>query len=259
MMPTPKRRVILLGASNVARSFPLIVNLAQELWQEPIEIMAAIGHGRSFGQSSQVFGRKISGIFSCQLWDDLAARRSLPTSALVTDIGNDLLYGTSPKQLLEWVSGCLDRLALADAQTIVSRPPVSNIERIGNAKFLFFRSLFFPRSCLTLAAAKDSVAAVDRELIELAGIQNITAIPVENEWYGLDPVHIRRRKSADAWREILANWQGTQQSQRVVRPSFWRAAYLRSLPPLDRAWLGVSRCRAQPSGVLPNGTTISLY
>src|SRR4051794_38173405 len=107
----PTRRVILLGASNLTRSFPTVIATAIQTWSEPVEIMAAMGHGRSYGQDSSVFGRKISGIFPCALWQDLQNRPKLPTSALVTDIGNDLLYGISPDLLLQWVERCLDRLA----------------------------------------------------------------------------------------------------------------------------------------------------
>ena len=93
-----------------------------------------------------VFGRKISGIFPCALWQDLQNRPPLPTAALVTDIGNDLLYGVTPDRLLEWVERCLDRLADAGAATVVTQLPIDSIERLGEARFRFFRRLLFPRS-----------------------------------------------------------------------------------------------------------------
>ena len=114
----PRRRIVLLGASNLVRSLSIVVETARLIWQEPVEIMAAIGHGRSYGQNSQVLGRKISGIFSCALWQDLQNRPPLPTAALVTDVGNDLLYEVPIARLMEWVEGCLDQLAAAGATTI---------------------------------------------------------------------------------------------------------------------------------------------
>src|SRR3954463_14296552 len=137
------RRVILLGASNVTRSFPTVVATARQTWSEPIEIMAAMGHGRSYGQDSWCFGRKIPGIFSCALWQDLQNRKPLPTAALVTDIGNDMLYGISSDQLLDWVERCLDRLVEAGAATILTQMPIESIERLGERRFQFFRRLFF--------------------------------------------------------------------------------------------------------------------
>src|SRR2546423_15371382 len=104
---TSMRRVILLGASNLTRSFPTVVATVRQTWYEPVEIMAAMGHGRSYGQDSSVLGRKISGIFPCALWRDLQNRPPLPTAALVTDIGNGILYGISTDRLLDWVERCL--------------------------------------------------------------------------------------------------------------------------------------------------------
>src|SRR6185295_18710727 len=151
---TPTRRVILLGASNLTLSFPTVVATVRQTWSEPIEIMAAMGHGRSYGQDSSVLGKKISGIFPCALWQDLQKRPSLPTAALVTDIGNDMLYGTSPDQIVGWVERCLDRLAEVGAATIVTQLPTESIERLGEMRFQFFRRMFFPRSKLTLANAR---------------------------------------------------------------------------------------------------------
>src|SRR5437764_15396038 len=111
----PLRRVILLGASNLSRSFPTVVATVRQTWSEPVEIMAAMGHGRSYGQDSWFLGRKISGIFPCALWLDLQNRPRLPTAALITDVGNDILYGISTDRLLDWVEHCLVRLAQAGA------------------------------------------------------------------------------------------------------------------------------------------------
>src|SRR5262245_13820468 len=102
----PTRRVILLGASNLVRSISSVVETARRIWREPIEIMAAIGHGRSYGRDSVVLGRKISGIFPCALWKDLQNRPPLPTAALVTDVGNDLGYGVDVAEIISWVEGC---------------------------------------------------------------------------------------------------------------------------------------------------------
>src|SRR5262245_26664125 len=118
--PQPTRRVILLGASNLVRSISTVVETVRQIWREPVEIMAAIGHGRSYGQDSQLLGRKISGIFPCTLWEDLQARPPLPTFALITDVGNDLGYGVPVEELSKWVRGCVKRLESAGATTIVT-------------------------------------------------------------------------------------------------------------------------------------------
>jgi hypothetical protein len=221
--------------------------------------MAAIGHGRSYGQDSTVFGRKISGIFPCALWQDLQKRPALPTSALVTDIGNDLLYGVPPEQVLEWVARCLDRLTQVGATTLVTELPVASIERLSEARFRFFRRLFFPQSKLTYADAQNLIMELNRELAALCRARKIPIIPVSGAWYGLDPIHLRRRVRGEAWPTMLAGWRGAVPPFDVARSPLWTSAYLAHLRPHERFVFGIRRRTAQPSGRLSDGTTISLY
>lgn len=257
--PHPKRRVILLGASNLRRSLPRVVRLAQSIWQEPLEIMAAIGHGRSFGQDSWVLGRKIPGILSCRLWDEVQRRPTLPTSALVTDIGNDILYEVAPNRLIGWVAECLDRLVRINAQTVVTELPVASVSQLSQERFLLMRTLFYPRSRLTLAAAQSSVAEINAEVVKLARERKQTVFPVQNRWYGFDPVHVLRRYRRPAWSEILLRWQPDQPLPELGRSSLAESLYLVTLPPRERKIFGFSRRCVQPSGVLSDGSTISLY
>ncbi len=255
----PSRRVILLGASNLTRSFPTVVASARSTWGEPVEIMAAMGHGRSYGQDSAVLGRKISGIFPCALWQDLQNRPPLPTTALVTDIGNDLLYGVPPDRLHEWVAQCVDRLAAAGATVTITQMPIESVEGLGEARFRFFRRLFFPRSRLTLADAKALVRSFNERLIQLGESRNISVIPVSRAWYGFDPIHLKRSVHRHAWPDLFSSWRIANAPLVVARPSFWTTAYLASLAPWERTLLGIRRRAAQPSGRLADGTTISLY
>src|SRR5438270_1664562 len=105
---TLPRRVVLLGASNLTRGISTVVETAQAVWGSPLEVLAALGHGRSYGLRSRVFGRELPGITGCGLWGDVAARGPAETAALVTDIGNDLLYGASVPTILGWVAESLD-------------------------------------------------------------------------------------------------------------------------------------------------------
>jgi hypothetical protein len=256
---TPSRRMILLGASNLVQSFPTLVATVQSTWSAPVEIMAAMGHGRSYGRETIVFGRKISGIFPCALWQDLQTRPTMPTAALITDIGNDLLYGVAVEQLVEWVSQCIDRTLEAGAEVIVTQLPIASLEKLGEKRFRFFRRVFFPRSQLTLADALDHARAINDRLSFLEQSKKISVIPVSGDWYGLDPIHLARYAKPIAWPAILSIWRSVDAPQRVTTPSVWMAAYLASLAPSERSILGVMRRATQPSGRLSDGTTISLY
>jgi hypothetical protein len=255
----PARRVILLGASNLVRSFPTVVATVRQTWSDPVDIMVAMGHGRSYGQDSVVLGRKISGIFPCALWQDLQNRPQLPTSALVTDIGNDILYGISSKLILSWVERCLDRLVEAGAATIVTQLPAGSIERLGERRFQFFRRLFFPRSKLTLAGAREQMQEINAGLLALGESRKIPVIPVSASWYGLDPIQLKRAMKRTAWPALTAAWRDGAEPITMTPSSWWSGAYLSALAPSERSIFGFSRRAAQPNGRFSDGTTVSLY
>ena len=221
--------------------------------------MAAIGHGRSYGQDSRVFGKKISGIFPCALWQDLQSRRPLPTAALITDIGNDLMYDVPPARLLNWVNACVERLADIGATTIVSELPMASLERLGEARFQFFRRLLFPRNRMTLTEAKSIAAAVNEGILELGNREKTSVIAVSYGWYGFDPIHLKRSTWGEAWPAILSSWREPHGPVGIVRPQLSTRAYLACLAPFEHSTFGISRRAKQPSGRLADGSTISLY
>jgi hypothetical protein len=255
----PSRRVIMLGASNLVLSVPSIVATARATWGEPVEIMAAMGHGRSYGKETSVLGRKISGIFPCALWQDLQSRAPMPTAALITDVGNDLLYGVAPDQLLDWVAQCVDRLIAANASVVVTQLPIENLERLGEARFRFFRRILFPRNRFTLSEVKAMAHSLNERLIELGESRKIPVIPVSRAWYGFDPIHLTRRGRRAAWPMLLSSWRAASAPLVVPRASMWTSAYLLSRAPWERSLMGMRRRAAQPSGRLADGSTISLY
>jgi hypothetical protein len=256
---TPTRRVVLLGASNLVRGFPTIVATVRQTWREPIEIMVAMGHGRSYGEDSVVLGRKISGIFPCALWRDLQNRAPLPTTALITDIGNDFLYGVTPDRLLNWVEQCLDRLVDAGAHATVTQLPIGSLEMLGERRFQLFRRVLFPRSRLSLADVVQLARAMNEQLNTMGDSRKVPIISVSANWYGFDPIHIKRRAERAAWPEILSGWRTTGESLALVRSPLLMTAYLAALTPAEHSRFGISRRVAQPTARFSDGTTISLY
>jgi hypothetical protein len=58
------------------------------------------------------------------------------TRGLVTDVGNDILYGFSAERTLEWVEEAVRRLNRVTRDVIVTDLPLDRIRRLSNAKFL---------------------------------------------------------------------------------------------------------------------------
>lgn len=254
-------RVILLGASNVTLSFPRLWHGLRRASAEPLEMFAAHGHGRSFGMWSRVGPRGLPGILDCRLWDDLAAQPPSiePPRALVTDIGNDLLYGVEPDQIAAWVATCLERLSAMSARIVLTQLPLASALSVGRARFQFFRSLLFPTSDLPFDDLRPQVARLNQRLVDLGNKHNIPTLELRSQWYGLDPIHIRRRHRCPAWQELLASWfdDSTNVHFQAASPTEslrqWRQR------PCERRWFGREQTTAQPTLRDSDGSALWLY
>lgn len=255
---SPQQRVILLGASNLTRGISTVVELTQQIWGGPLDIMAALGHGRSLGMRSSVLGRTLPGILQCELWNELADRPPLPTAALLTDIGNDLIYEQEVETVVGWLEECLDRLARHNARIVLTQLPLSVIPRVKKWQYLAVRTVNFPRSRLSYEDVIARAHELNEHLVRLAAERKIPTVVPPAKWYGFDPIHIQLKHWPTAWMKILARWRPGQE---VLRPSgsLRRFLYLRSIVPDQRWLLGIPQRRQQPAGKLPDGSWVSYY
>jgi hypothetical protein len=253
----PPRRVVLLGASNLARGLSTAVEAARLAWGGPLDLLAALGHGRSYGQRSALLWRELPGIAECGLWEALARRPAAPTAALVTDIGNDLLYDVPPAQIAAWVAACLDRLQRAGARVALTPLPLRAIGTLSPLRFLVLRSVLFPGCRLSFAAVRERGCDLDERVRALARARGIVPVEPRAEWYGFDPIHIKRGRLPEAWGAMMAPWSAAEPAP--ARGSLRRWLSLRRLTP-ERRWLfGREYCAVQPARRLPDGTALSLY
>ena len=247
------RRLVLLGASNVRRGLPAVVETARGAWGPDLEIFGAFGHGRSYGTRSCIPFRCLPGILECGLWEALAGSAPAQETAVVTDVGNDVVYGAPVPAILGWVGECLERLAARGAAIRVTGLPVARLRRVSPAEYLFFRTLFFRGSRVAWRRAIDAVGEVDAGIRRLAAGAGATIIDPPGDWYGADPIHVRRRDRAAAWAEILG-------VAKLPAPMpLGEALRLRAAAP-DVRWLaGVERRRRQPAFAAPDGLRVALY
>jgi hypothetical protein len=249
-----RQRVVLLGASNMTRGFAVLSELCRRAWGD-VEILAAVGHGRSYGLAASVLGRRLPGILSSGLWRALAERPSLPTFALVGDVGNDVLYGSSVETILGWVKESVQRLREHGAHVCVTSLPAP-VRTLSRARFTAFRTVFFPARHLTFETMQPAVAALDDGLRQLAKDESVDFVPLQPEWYGFDPIHIRPLACRRAWSAVLSA-AGTP----VECP---RVGLLRSMKTYllfpEQQWLfGREMRRAQPCRTWPSGASVSMY
>lgn len=255
-------RVVALGASNLTRGFRTVVAAAREAWGPDVEVLAALGHGRSYGGESRVLGRVLPGILQSGLWSELARRPAAPTHAVLTDVGNDVAYGHGAERTLAWVEECLDRLAPCAREVTVTDLPMASLRRLSPLRYLAFRTVLVPSCRLPLARVLDEAQRVSDGLVALAARRSLRLVRLRPEWYGFDPIHVRRRQWRAAWREILLGEEAVRAS---AAESVTRAAALAetvrlyAMAPERSRVLGRERRVEQSGRALPSGGRVWLY
>jgi hypothetical protein len=254
MTSAPIGRVVALGASNLARGFQTVVATARATWGPGVEVVAALGHGRSYGVPSRLVARTLPGILESGLWTSLESLPEVPTRGLVTDVGNDVLYGSSAEQTLAWVAEALNRLGRRTRDIVVTDLPLASIRRLSPTKFLLFRSILVPACRLSLSQVLETAERVNAGLAELSTGHGAKLFRLNPDWYGFDPIHIRPSLWQAAWQEILG-------SQCTPPMPLSRMEGMRlSLMPPERQWLfGRERFTPQAGTALPLGARVRLY
>jgi hypothetical protein len=197
-------------------------------------------------------GRRLPGILECGLWRHLESAPRVATRGLVTDVGNDILYGFSPRQVLEWVDEALVRLVRLTSDIVLTDLPLASSRRLSRVGFLVFRSLVVPSCRLSLGEVTNAAERVDAGLRELAERRGARLVHLDPSWYGLDPIHIRRPLWRSAWQTILgAGREGAGSVAEGLR------LYLMSP---ERRWLfGIEQRTPQRGVTLPAGARVWLY
>lgn len=254
-MPGKVERVVALGASNLTRGFHTVVSTSRTVWGPQVQVLAALGHGRSYGARSLFLARSLPGILESGIWSGLESLPEVPTRALVTDVGNDILYSFSADRILAWIEEAVVRLQRFTRDIVLTDLPLAGIRRLSPAKYLAFRSILVPSCRLSLDQALETSEKVNAGLAALAAAQGIGFFRLNPAWYGFDPIHIRPSLWRAAWREIL----GCDMVEADDASSGLEGWKLYLLSPERQRVFGVERYRKQTGVALPTGARVWLY
>ena len=100
---------VLMGASNLARGYGALAHcLVRCLAPDPVEILHAMGPGRGYCAEGGIFNVTYPAIGSSGILESASerAQKARRVLALITDIGNDIMYGVSARVL----TACLETL-----------------------------------------------------------------------------------------------------------------------------------------------------
>jgi hypothetical protein len=233
-----RQTVIVLGASNVSRGLSRLVATVRSRAASPADLFVAAGHGRAYGVNSRVWMRRLPSILACGLWQSLAKNASEANArpvAVVTDVGNELLYGLGVAQVAGAVREAVQRLADRGVTIAITGLPLASIASVGAIRYRALRTAFVPGCQLPLPMLKEAAEWLDDELRAIAAAVDGTFIEQRGDWYGLDAIHVRRRCIDRLWREVADAWNWPT-AARLARASVreWaaigsRAAETRSL------------------------------
>jgi hypothetical protein len=207
-MSTPQEpianRVIVHGASNVTIGLPTVVRLIHSGFNGPLQIDIADGHGRSYGMPTSVLFRGLPGHTMRPIPPAAPANK---TSAILTDIGNDLVYSIPVRQVAKWVWARAEQLAELSAEIVMTELPLESIATLSKSRFRFFRAIFFPGSTVGFSELRESAQQLNESVREIASVFNAKLIVPPAAWYGFDPIHIRRLARRDAWTHTMEAWE----------------------------------------------------
>jgi hypothetical protein len=201
--------------------------MSRVAWGPDTEVIAALGLGRSYGAHSRLIIRSLPGILESGLWRTIDAMPPAPSVGVVADVGNDILYGYAPEQILRWVDEAVTRLQRHTTDIALTGLPFHNVDQLSERRFRLMRAVMFPSSTQTLAGARASSVVVQAGLERIAAERALRFIRLQPHWYGWDPIHFRYQH----WRHIWGDFLGLGRDVAAAPPE--RGGLLESA----RLWL----------------------
>ncbi len=177
--------------------------------------------------------------------------------------------------LCHWVQSCVDEVSIAD-RIVVTGLPIERARGVGALQFSIFRKIFFPRSRVTFEEIIEGAKYVDEHLRKLVQQRACAWFEPSSNWYGYDPIHVRRTYLRAYWKAIMNGLrepscrdsnQGLHEPRSVLDEGSiprlalrWRERFHLVFSRAKRqSWCGVSQDCHQPYLVLRDGSSVSFY
>ncbi|MCA9033694.1 MAG: hypothetical protein KDA91_01130 [Planctomycetaceae bacterium] len=212
-----RQPVILLGASNLTIGWKPLLRALTSRVDRAVDVFASLGMGRSYVDWSAFGFRRLPGISKCGIWHSLRQQYpqpEYPPLVLFTDVGNDLVYGRSPDNVMTSIRDCIEQLMdwNPDCHLVFTGLPLHSVNNLSRIRFSVARAILFPGSGLQLRDVQRNANLLDELVQNEARQWKASFVQPEPNWYGLDPIHVRRRYREEAFRRFFDHWpqQGGQ-------------------------------------------------
>jgi hypothetical protein len=209
--------VVLIGASNLSFMHADLAATIGSAVDERVELLVAMGCGRSYGKKTRFFFKNFSGVLESGIWRALSVSGASRTTAILSDIGNDLAYEVPVDEVVSWVREAVIRLQDQGARIALNNLPWPALSEVGSVRFYAMRSLLFPNCRLAHGELLDRAERLFDAVGRLGRELKTPVFVGEKPWYGLDPIHPRRRHSHRIWERMLGSVLWSDRPVRIRR------------------------------------------
>ena len=195
---------IFLGASNLARSFYGLKRcIGRCIFPRPASFVHAMGPGRGYVSRGGILNAIYSPILSCGILEAVRNKKIKDQSvvALITDIGNDIMYGVSSEKIINGLQYLLNALGEFKTNIFITSIPVDLENDISELHFHIIRQIYFPKSPVKYSQASNNIKAINKFILQSSN-KKITAIDDMKQFCGIDRIHYSILKSQSAWCHI---------------------------------------------------------
>jgi len=196
--------LILLGASNLSRGcYAFARHIRSCLHPRSVEVLIACGPGRGYCAVGGLLNINYPPICSSDIFE-VAKKKSesgYRVIALVTDIGNDIMYNVSVEKLTEMIQQIFATLRSMNAKIFYNTLPVAFEKTVHPVWFYIFRSVLLPFSRVSFDQARAGIIAVNDFLKESTS-KNCHMIPDMDCYLGYDEIHYGWLRAHHAWSHV---------------------------------------------------------
>ena len=195
---------VLLGASNLARGYSALTrHISKNI--SAGEFLNALGPGRGYCARGGLLNFTYSPIGECSVMKiaKVYAERGFRIMVLLTDIGNDIMYGVPESSLIESLDTLIEKSTQMNAEVFLTSIHVDVSKDMGKTSFKLFKSIFYPNSPMTFDQADSAVKKMNHYLAEKSlKNERVHLVSGLGAFCGLDKIHYGLFKSHLAWSRV---------------------------------------------------------
>lgn len=162
-----------------------------------------MGPGRGYCVESGMFNFTYPPIGECRIMENVDVQQSRRIAVLLTDIGNDIMYGVPEQSLVECFDSLIEKSLLLNAEVFLTSIHVDVRQDMGRETFKLLKGIFYPNSSVTYDKADLAVKTINK-YIEDKSIQNerVHLVSGLGVYCGMDKIHYNLFKSHFAWLRV---------------------------------------------------------